>query len=303
MIFTQMDRSRIYCLKFLEDNSTIILIISACQNPPCATFNEIGTGATPPFITSGGSGSGEFEWITSCNHVVNTCGADLQPTVYTFVIKVSDDFCPAPAIENTSQVISITVYPPCGSSLKANEVVTPESSCGVGDGSISVNPNGGFVPYVSYFFDMNGIPVNPNALSAGDYQIRITDISLCETIDTVTVSGPVPVSVNSNQTICNGDSIIVGGNIYFTSGAYADTLTTINGCDSIINTSLIVNMSSTSSVSFITCDTSYLWNGINYNSSGTYNNVSPNASGCDSIATLVLVINNISSSHFFCYGM
>jgi hypothetical protein len=272
---------------------------TACQNPPCATFNEIGTGATPPFITSGGSGSGEFEWITSCNHVLNTCGNDLKPTVYTFVIKVSDDFCPAPAIENTSQVISITVYPACGSSLKANEVVTPESSCGIGDGSISVNPNGGFAPYVSYFFDMNGIPVNPNALSAGDYQIRITDISLCETIDTVTVSGPVPVSVNRNQTICNGDSIIVGGNIYSTSGTYADTLTTINGCDSIINTSLIVNMSSTSSVSFITCDTSYLWNGINYISSGTYNNVSPNASGCDSIATLVLVINNISSTTSF----
>jgi len=109
----------------------------------------------------------------------------------------------------------------------------------------------------------------------------------------------VPVSVNNNQTICNGDSIIVGGNIYFTSGAYADTLTTINGCDSIINTSLIVNMSSTSSVSFITCDTSYLWNGINYNSSGTYNNISANASGCDSIATLVLVINNISSATSF----
>ena len=46
-----------------------------------------------------------------------------QPSVYTFVIKVSDDFCPAPAIENTAQVISITVYPPCD--LKGNPVVTP----------------------------------------------------------------------------------------------------------------------------------------------------------------------------------
>ena len=276
-----------------------------CQNPPCATFNEIGTGATPPFITSGGSGSGEFEWITSCNHVLNTCGNDLKPTVYTFVIKVSDDFCPAPAIENTSQVISITVYPACGSSLKANEVVTPESSCGVGDGSISVNPNGGFAPYVSYFFDMNGIPVNPNALSAGDYQIRITDISLCETIDTVTVSGPVPVSVNRNQTICNGDSIIVGGNIYSTSGTYADTLTTINGCDSIINTSLIVNMSSSSSVSFITCDTSYLWNGLVYTISGAYTSTYTNTLGCDSIHNLNLTINNSSitiNNQNLCFG-
>ena len=270
-----------------------------CQNPPCATFNEIGTGATPPFITSGGSGSGEFEWITSCNHVVNTCGADLQPTVYTFVIKVSDDFCPAPAIENTSQVISITVYPPCGNSLKANAVIIPESSCGVGDGSISVNPNGSFPPYTSYFLDMNGIPVNPNALFPGDYQIRITDVSLCEIIDTVTVPGPVPASVNNNYTICSGDSVIVGVNSYFISGSYTDILSTINGCDSIINTSLIVNISSTSSATFITCDTSYLWNGINYISSGSYNNISPNSSGCDSIATLVLIINNTSLTTSF----
>ena len=270
-----------------------------CQNPPCATFNEIGTGSTPPFITSGGSGSGEFEWITSCNHVVNTCGADLQPTVYTFVIKVSDDFCPAPAIENTSQVISITVYPPCGSSLKTNASVLPESYCGVGDGSISVNPNGGFAPYTSYYFDMNGLPVNPNALSSGDYQIRITDVSLCEIIDTVTVAGPVPTYINNSYSICNGDSVVVGANNYFLSGSYADTLININGCDSIINTSIIVNMNSTSSVSFIICDTSYLWNGINYILSGTYNNISTSSSGCDSIATLVLVINSPSSSTSF----
>ena len=270
-----------------------------CQNSPCATFNEIGTGATPPFIAYGGSGSGEFEWITSCNHVVNTCGGVIRPTVYTFVIKVSDDFCPAPAIENTSQVISITVYPACGSSLKSNSVASAESSCGFGDGSISINPSGGFPPYVSYFFDMNGMPVNPNALFPGNYQIRITDISLCEVIDTVIVPGPVSVSINNNYSICNGDSVIVGVNSYFMSGSYTDILTTINGCDSIINTSLIVNMSSTSSNTFITCDTSYLWNGINYISSGIYNNISPNSSGCDSIATLILIINNTSSTTSF----
>ena len=65
-------------------------------------------------------------------------------------------------------------------------------------------------PYVSYYFDMNGLPVNPNALSAGDYQIRITDVSLCEIIDTVTVPGLFQPSVYNNQTICNGDSIVVG---------------------------------------------------------------------------------------------
>ena len=160
-----------------------------CQNPPCATFEEISTGAAPPFITSGGTGTGYFEWITSCNHVLSTCGNTLKPSLYTFVIKVQDDFCPAPAIENTSQVISITVYPPCGN-IKANEIVTDASQCGSSDGSIIVSPSGGFGPYTSYFFDMNGLPVNPLNLQSGDYQVRITDVSLCEFVDTISVSGP-----------------------------------------------------------------------------------------------------------------
>ena len=69
--------------------------------------------------------------------------------------KVSDDFCPAPAIENTSQVITITVFPPCDN-LKSNYITT-NSSCSVNDGSISINPSGGFAPYVDYYSDLNGV--------------------------------------------------------------------------------------------------------------------------------------------------
>ena len=68
---------------------------SLCQNPPCATFQELSTGANPPFVTSGGSGIGYFEWITSCNHIINNCPGQSRPSLYTFVLRVQDDFCPA----------------------------------------------------------------------------------------------------------------------------------------------------------------------------------------------------------------
>ena len=156
-----------------------------CQNPPCATFEDSLSGATPPFTTPNGTGTGQFEWITSCNHVINSCSG-YSPSVYTFVVRVSDDFCPAPAIENTAQVISITVYPPCN--LKGNLTVSP-SICGQNNGSIVFNPSGGLAPYNNYVFDMNGFAVNPDSLISGSYQIRITDASLCETIDTVIILG------------------------------------------------------------------------------------------------------------------
>ena len=185
-----------------------------CQNPPCATFEDSLTGNTPPFTTQNGTGTGQFEWITSCNHVISSCSG-YSPSVYTFVIRVSDDFCPAPAIENTAQVISITVYPPCD--LKGNLVVTP-SICAQNNGSIVFNPSGGIAPYNTYVFDMNGIPVNPDSLFAGSYQIRLTDASLCETIDTVIISGinsmtnSISFSDPTCNTALNGDiSIVTNG--------------------------------------------------------------------------------------------
>ena len=52
-------------------------------------------------------------------------------------------------------------------------------------------------------------------------------------------------SINSPQNIsaeiCQGDSTFVGGDWQINPGSYPDTLVTINGCDSIIITDLIVN--------------------------------------------------------------
>ena len=172
-----------------------------CQNPPCATFVEQNSGATPPFATPNGTGTGNFEWVTSCNHVINTCSG-YSPSVYTFVVRVTDDFCPAPAIENTAQVISITVFPPCD--LKGNLVVS-DPTCGLDNGQVIFNPSGGVAPYNTYIFDMNGLPVNPNALYAGAYQIRITDSTYCEKVDTVVLVSPNVLSntISSSPVSCN----------------------------------------------------------------------------------------------------
>ena len=46
-----------------------------------------------------------------------------------------------------------------------------------------------------------------------------------------------PISeINNTYTICEGDVVIVGNNTYLLEGDYTDTLHTIYGCDSVINT-------------------------------------------------------------------
>ena len=225
--------------QFLDYNSNPPVL---CDNPPCATFNEISTGAVPPFTTVGGTGTGYFEWVTSCNHLVSSCDDNLRPSLYTFIIKVQDDFCPAPAIENTAQVVSIWVCPPCDL-LKANPTSTPVT-CALGYGSANVNPSFGFPPYYDFWFDMNGIPVNPDSLIAGDYQVRVRDSSMCETIDTVTV-GSLVANINLNistaNTSCNGyndgsASIIVNG------GAAPYSYLWSNGASSSIDTNLLAGI-------------------------------------------------------------
>ena len=264
-----------------------------CDNPPCATFNEISTGAFPPFTTSGGNGAGYFEWITSCNHTISTCGNDLLPSLYTFVIKVQDDFCPAPAIENTAQIISIWVCPPCDV-MKANATSTPATTCLSNDGSISVSPGGGFPPYNAFYFDMNGIPVNPNSLTSGDYEVRVRDSSMCETIDTITVAQLGSIT-NSIDSITSCSDYTWNGIIYTTSGIYDTTFTNSSGCDSIATLVLAINYPSLSVDSVTSCN-NYTWNGITYTTSGIYDTTFINSSGCDSIATLVLAINYPSFS-------
>ena len=105
-----------------------------------------------------------------------------------------------------------------------------------------------------------------------------------------------PVFFQQSFSICNGDSISVGGNIYYTSGNYIDTLTSLDGYDSTVTTNLIINSTSSSNTAQTSCD-SYSWNGNIYNSSGTYSWVGSNSNGCDSTATLNLTINSTSSSN------
>jgi len=86
----------------------------------------------------------------------------------------------------------------------------------------------------------------------------------------------------------SGTSVTVGG-------VYADTVNAINGCDSIITTTLTIKPNSSSSSTAVICsDTSYiLSNGTIVTTSGTYIDTVLSSNGCDSIITITLTVNPI----------
>jgi len=66
----------------------------------------------------------------------------------------------------------------------------------------------------------------------------------CDSLITLDLTINSGFSMSSIDTICNGDTLVLGGSNYYTSGIYTDTLQTTNGCDSIVVTNLFVNTGS-----------------------------------------------------------
>jgi hypothetical protein len=98
------------------------------------------------------------------------------------------------------------------------------------------------------------------------------------------------------ESICEGDSLLFGGQFYSETGAYSLFYTNQVGCDSIITLNLLVNATSLSNITQTACD-EYVWpaNGTTYNQSGNYTETLTNSNGCDSLVELSLTIINSSA--------
>ncbi|MEI7595474.1 MAG: gliding motility-associated C-terminal domain-containing protein [Bacteroidota bacterium] len=87
---------------------------AGCLNPPCATLNP------PPPLNAMYGVSTNFNWQTTCAHVNTIFGCGVTSNVYNFVIKVQDDFCPAPAINVGTITIVVLDLP---------KIPSPKLSC------------------------------------------------------------------------------------------------------------------------------------------------------------------------------
>jgi PKD-like domain/SprB repeat/CHU_C Type IX secretion signal domain len=118
------------------------------------------------------------------------------------------------------------------------------ATCDQNNGTINIVPQSGQLPFSFDWEDLN-LPIEPqnrNALSAGNYQVTITDATNCTLNLQVVVTGTQrSVSVQSD-TICAQDSVRFNGIWYRETGIYNDTLwdASANGCDSIIVLNLTI---------------------------------------------------------------
>ncbi len=114
----------------------------------------------------------------------------------------------------------------------------------------------------------------------------------CDSIVTTTLT------INYTQTgadaITSCDSIMVNGNMYYTSQIVRDTLTgaSSNGCDSIAATTLTINYTQSAVDAITSCDSALVNGTMFYTSQVIIDTLGgASANGCDSVVTTTLTIN------------
>ena len=138
---------------------------------------------------------------------------------------------------------------------------------------------------VNYPYNFNTLAAITGSSAGGQYYYFFYDIEIKQS------------SQPSNYSICAGDSIVVGGNVYNASGLYTDSLTSSIGCDSLVFTNLIVYPNSAFSNPQNICSGGVYTIGNNvYDSTGVYSDTLVAANGCDSVVTTTLTVSSSSVS-------
>ncbi|PLX05793.1 MAG: hypothetical protein C0594_06800, partial [Marinilabiliales bacterium] len=130
-----------------------------------------------------------------------------------------------------------------------------------------------------------------NQTEAGIYtDLFVSEFGCDSTVVTELFVNP-SYDVFETAEICEGDSYFVEGANQTLPGLYYDTLTTIDGCDSVLVTELIVNPVYTINQSVLLCDgDSYYAEGAWQTASGVFTDLFTSVSGCDSTVITDLTV-------------
>jgi len=100
----------------------------------------------------------------------------------------------------------------------------------------------------------------------------------------------IPSRDTINLSVCDSFLFFSGKSTAYQSGIYNDTISTILGCDSLINIHLTIKKSSKSTINASVCNTYIDPLGRQLDSTGTYEIRIPNHAGCDSVISIHLKV-------------
>ena len=141
---------------------------------------------------------------------------------------------------------------------------------------------------------------------SGLYQDSLISVAGCDSISILDLTVWPILNTDLNVQRCIGQTYNFGGELLDQSGTYLDTLSSSNGCDSIVTLQLVIHEVLRDTVFAQICENQFFpFNGQDYDASGFYDVVLPSSLGCDSIVTLALEVNTRLETELFeeiCFG-
>lgn len=277
---------------------SFIIDASACANP-CISSSNVNFVATTIcngqsiFLeganqTAAGLYTDVFTAANGCDSTIYTTLSIIQPVTFaqSFNICQGSSINVGTSTYNTSGIYSDVLVAANGcdstitTTLFVDAILTSNSIATICQGD-------------SYLFGASNLTV------AGTYSNTLVAVGGCDSIVTLFLTVlPIDTS-NVFVSICNGQSYTFAATVLTASGTYLNTLTSVNGCDSIIRLYLTVNPTITESVSATICQgQNYILGSQSLSTAGTYTEMFTTASGCDSLVTLYLIVNPIISSSY-----
>lgn len=204
----------------------------------------------------------------------------------TLIHNVADiffDFNEA-ILTNAVQNVLVSEYP--------ITLATQSPSCeNVANGMISV-VDFPLTEGVNYEWNTGAMGLVIDNLSVGIYTLNVYDADNQIIADTSITLSALPITQTSlTETICEGDIVQIGNQVFDTTGVYEVVLSDSNGCDSMLILTLETLPQSDSLLSFTICEGEAIQIGDEvYTEAGTYTNLFQNELGCDSTFVLELAV-------------
>ena len=133
---------------------------------------------------------------------------------------------------------------------------------------------------------------NFNVSEAGVYTQTLQTVNGCDSIVTLTLNVNPIYNTELTATICEGQVYTENNFNVSEAGVYTQTLTSVNGCDSIVTLTLNILPSYNTNLTATICEGSELnISGFNVTEGGVYTQTYTAVNGCDSIVTLTVTEN------------
>jgi large repetitive protein len=253
----------------ISQPSAVTAVGATITNVSCFNGNN-GSATVNP---GGGTGPYTFQWSPSGGNTITANNL----TVGTYTVIVTDaNGC---SISSTAAITEPTAVTAVGSTIT-------NVSCNNGtDGSATVNPGGGTIPYTFQWSPSGGNAITANNLTVGNYTVTVTDANGCSITSYAAITEPSAMTATGSTILnasCFGSSdgsatVNPGGGISpytfqwspsggnaitannLTAGTYSVTVSDANGC----------SITSTATITQPTLLTANISNTINISCNGT----------------------------------